>query len=396
MKKWNKIVSLLLTATATFSLFGCSLKGLTEEQKAQLKKIEQIKNNIGKLTPTLVNDFELPKDFYVLQGADQSGVYVGKERAHSGKQSAKIWMQSEDNPWSGNAAFIMPLKTGWRGDLSDVSLVKSISFWVYNEQDEERTVTCKMELPNGASVKFSEDVPGKVWTQIVYDLKREQIPSPRCENIIFSFEGNTGHESIYYLDDVVFYKSTQGVQQQTVALQQDEVLFFDNATQVRNIASHGGGGSSALVAAVEQSSFTATGRGSSMLITAPGGTEHWSKSQHWPAVQLYNVSYTPWKLYDMNDELCFDYYVPEEGGFRELWFHVYGSGIQIYNKPMTLTRGKWTTFSVTVKQICGGREKAGSFDAINQLAFCWGELDAPNETFQIYVDNIRMKVNKGE
>ena len=187
MKKWNKILSLLLTATATFSLFGCGSKDLTEEQKAQLEKIEQIKNNIGKLTPTLVNDFELPKDFYVLQGADQSGVYVGKERAHSGKQSAKIWMQSEDNPWSGNAAFIMPLKTGWRGDLSDVSLVKSISFWVYNEQDEERTVTCKMELPNGASVKFSEDVPGKVWTQIVYDLKREQIPSPRCENIIFSF-----------------------------------------------------------------------------------------------------------------------------------------------------------------------------------------------------------------
>jgi hypothetical protein len=54
------------------------------------------------------------------------------------------------------------------------------------------------------------------------------------------------------------------------------------------------------------------------------------------------------------------------------------------------------TFSVTVKQICGGRQKDSSFDAINQLAFCWGELDAPGETFQIYIDNIRMKVNKGE
>jgi hypothetical protein len=61
-----------------------------------------------------------------------------------------------------------------------------------------------------------------------------------------------------------------------------------------------------------------------------------------------------------------------------------------------LKRGKWITYSVTVKQVCGSREKSGSFDGINQLAFCWGELDAPGETFQIYIDNIRMKVNKGE
>ncbi len=389
------LLGLLLATTTVFSIVACD-SNLTEEQKEQLEKIQQIKENIGKLTPVLVNDFELPKDFYVLQGADQSGVYVGKERAHSGKQSAKIWMQEEDNPWSGNAAFIMPLKTGWRGDLSDVSLVKSISFWVYNEQEEERTVTCKMELPNGASVKFSEDVPGEEWTQIFYDLKREQIPSPRCETMIFSFEGKTGEESVYYLDDIMFYKSTQGVQQQAVSLQPNEVLFFDNATQVRNIASHGGGGSSALVAAVEQSSFTSTGRGSSMLISAPGGTEHYSTSRHWPAVQLYNVSYTPWKEYDMNDELCFDYYVPEVGGFKEIWFHVYGAGIQIYNKPVRLVKGKWTTYSIKVKDICGGRTKESSFDRVNQLAFCWGELNAPGETFQIYVDNIRMKVNKGE
>lgn len=394
MKKLHKILGLLLAAATVVSLSGCH--SLTDEQKEQLEKIEQIKESIGKLTPTLVNDFEQPKDFYVLQGSDQSGVYVGKEMAHSGKQSAKVWIQEEDNPWSGNSAFIMPLKTGWRGDLSDISLVKSIGFWVYNAQDEPRTVTCKMELPSGASVKFSEEVQGQVWTQIFYDLKREQIPSPRCENIIFSFQGNIGHESVYFIDDIVFYKSTQGVQQQAVSLEQDEVLFFDNATQVRNIASHGGGGGSSLVASVEQSSFTPTGRGSSMLITAPGGTEHWSVSQHWPAVQLYNVSYTPWALYDMNDELCFDYFVPEEGGFNELWFHVYASNIQIYNKPMTLRKGEWMTFSITVKSICGVREKSSSFDTINQLAFCWGELNAPGESFQIYVDNIRMKVNKGE
>ena len=395
MKKLRAIFGLLLTVTTLFSVAACGSE-LTAQEQAQIEKIQKIKDSIGKLTPTVINDFEQPKDFYVLQGADQSGVYVGKEMAHSGKQSAKVWIQKDDNPWSGNSAFLMPLKTGWRGDLSDVSLVKSISFWVYNAQDEERTVTCKMELPNGASVKFDEDVPGKVWTQIFYDLKREQIPSPRCETMIFSFEGKAGQESVFYLDDVVFYKSTQGVQQQKVTLQQDEVLFFDNATQVRNIASHGGGGGSTLVASVEQSSFTASGRGSSMLITAPGGTVHWSTSQHWPAVQLYNVSYTPWKLYDMNDELCFDYYVPEEGGFKEIWFHVYSSGIKIYDKPVALTKGKWVTVSISVKQICGAREKASSFDAINQLAFCWGELNAPGETFQIYVDNIRMKVNKGE
>lgn len=396
MKKLRAILGLLLAATAVFSVSGCGGSNLTEEEKAQVEKIQQIKDSIGKLTPTLINDFEQPKDFYVLQGADQAGVYVGKEEAHSGKQSAKVWIQKEDNPWSGGSAFIMPLKTGWRGDFSDISLVKSISFWVYNAQEEPRAVTCKMELPSGASVKFSEDIPSKTWTQVVYDLKREQIPQPRCETIVFSFEGNVGYESTYYLDDVVFYKSTQGTQKESVTLQQDEVLFFDNATQVRNIAAHGGGGGSSLVASVEQSSFTATGRGSSMLITAPGGTEHWSKNQHWPAVQIYNVSYTPWALYDMNDELCFDFYVPEEDGFREIWFHVYGAGVQIYNKPVPLVKGRWVTVSIPVSQICGGRTKESSFDAINQLAFCWGELDAPGQSFQIYVDNIRMKVNKGE
>ena len=395
MKKLHAILGLLLAATTVFSVAGCQQQ-LTPEQQEQVEKIQQIKDSIGKLTPILVNDFEQPKDFYVLQGADQSGVYVGKEMAHSGKQSAKVWIHEEDNPWSGSSAFIMPLATGWRGDLSDISLVKSISFWVYNAQEDSRTVTCKMELPSGASVKFSEEVPGKVWTQIVYDLKREQIPSPRCKNIIFSFEGNAGHESVFYLDDLVFYKSTQGVQQQKVSLQPNEVLFFDNATQVRNIASHGGGGGSTLVASVDQSSFTPNGRGSSMLITAPGGTEYDSTKRHWPAVQLYNVSYTPWKYYDMNDELCFDYYVPEEGGFRELWFHVYAGGTQIYNKPVPLKRGQWVTYSIPVKSICGSRSKEASFDSTNQLAFCWGELNAPGETFQIYIDNIRMKVNKGE
>ena len=204
MKKLHKILGLLLAAATVVSLSGCH--SLTDEQKEQLEKIEQIKESIGKLTPTLVNDFEQPKDFYVLQGSDQSGVYVGKEMAHSGKQSAKVWIQEEDNPWSGNSAFIMPLKTGWRGDLSDISLVKSIGFWVYNAQDEPRTVTCKMELPSGASVKFSEEVQGQVWTQIFYDLKREQIPSPRCENIIFSFQGNIGHESVYFIEWIKFYR----------------------------------------------------------------------------------------------------------------------------------------------------------------------------------------------
>ena len=393
MKKLGKILSLLLAAASVFSVAGC--QSLTAEQKEQLKKIEQLKASIGKLTPTLINDFEQPKDFYVLQGADQSGVYVGKEMAHSGKQSAKVWIQEEDNPWSGNSAFIMPLTTGWRGDLSDVSLVKSISFWVYNAQEEPRTVTCKMELLYGASVKFSEEVPSKVWTQVAYDLKREQIPNPTCNNIVFSFEGNVGHESVFYLDDIEFYKSTQGVQQQAVTLEQDEVLFFDNATQVRNIASHGGGGGSMLVASVEQSTFTPTGRGSSMLISAPGGTEHHSKSQHWPAVQLYNVSYTPWKLYDMNDELCFDYYVPQENGFPELWFHIFtASEKKVYQ--LSLQKGKWVTYSLSVKTIVGGGQKSSSFDTINQLAFCWGELNAPGQTFQIYIDNIRMKVNQGE
>ena len=134
MKKWHKILSLLLTATAAFSIAGCQ-SDLTAAEQEQMAKIQKIKDSIGKLTPVLINDFELPKDFYVLQGADQSGVYVGKEMAHSGKQSAKVWIQEEDNPWSGSSAFIMPLKTGWRRDLSDVSLVKSIGFWVYNAQD---------------------------------------------------------------------------------------------------------------------------------------------------------------------------------------------------------------------------------------------------------------------
>ena len=395
MRKLRTFLGLLLAATTVFGVAGCRQE-LSAEEKAQIEKIQAIKDNIGKLSPILINDFEQPKDFYVLQGGDQSGVYVGKEMAHSGKQSAKVWSQPDDNPWSGNASFSMPLKTGWRGDFSDISLIKSISFWVYNAQDEERTVTCKMELPSGASVKFSEELPGNAWTQVFYDLKREQIPSPRCETMIFAFEGNLGHESIYYIDDIVFYKSTQGVQRENVTLQQDEVLFFDNATQVRNIASHGGGGGSALVASVEQSSFTPTGRGSSMLITAPGGTEHYNTSRHWPAVQLYNVSYTPWAYYDMNDELCFDYYIPEEGGFREIWFHVYAYGTQIYNKPVALKKGQWVTYSIPVKSICNGRNKESSFDGINQLAFCWGELNAPGETFQIYIDNIRMKVNKGE
>ena len=157
MKKLRKILSLLLATMATFSIAGCQ-SNLTEEEKAQIAKIQEIKDSIGKLMPTLVNDFEQPKDFYVLQGADQSGVYVGKEMAYSGTKSAKVWIQPEDNPWSGSSAFIMPLDTGWRGDMSDISLVKSISFWVYNAQDEERTVTCKMELPSGASVKFSEEI----------------------------------------------------------------------------------------------------------------------------------------------------------------------------------------------------------------------------------------------
>ena len=121
MKKLRKILSLLLATIATFSIAGCQ-SNLTEEEKAQIAKIQEIKDSIGKLMPTLVNDFEQPKDFYVLQGADQSGVYVGKEMAHSGTKSAKVWIQPEDNPWSGSSAFIMPLDTGWRGDMSDISL----------------------------------------------------------------------------------------------------------------------------------------------------------------------------------------------------------------------------------------------------------------------------------
>ncbi len=393
MKKFRSILCLLLATITTFSFVGCG-SDLTPEQKEQAERVQKIKESIGTLTPMLVNDFEIPKDFYVLQAGDASGVYVGKDVAHSGKQSAKIWMHEEDAPWSGNASFTLPLKTGWRGDLSDISLVKSVSFWVYNAQDEARKVNCNMNLPGGASARFSETVPSKVWTQVVYDLKREQIPNPRCESIAFSFEGKQGYESKFYLDDIEFFKSTKGVQKQPTVLEQDEVLSFDNSSQVRNVACDGGGGGSALVATVEQSSVTANGRGSSMLITAPGGTEHYSTSHHWPTVNLYNISYTPWSTYDLNDELCFDYYSPTEGGFKELWLHIYSSGVRIVNKVVPVKRGKWTTFSMTVKDICGGREKESSFDNINQLAFCWGELNAPGQSFQIYIDNIRLKVNK--
>ena len=398
-KNFKNIFACALTALMCFSAVACSSSGMTEEQSAAIALAKQ---SVGRLTPLSINDFETPSDMYSIYAEMNNSVFLETAQVYSGKQSLKIWKKKGQSS-NTSIGFVQELDMGDKGDFTDLTLTKMFGYWVYNDSDEALEVTCSLNFIDNMRANYSQLVEPKKWTHVVHEISREMLPSLSCNSINIAIPApSKAEERVCYIDNLTFYQSTKGANRVVIKRAEHEVYSFDWSKQISG-CSFWNGGASEITAKWDRSTFTKDGVGTSLHIVSTAGATNQGR---WPNLTLEpsTVYSFPWAYYDENDEFCFDYYVPEDTGFPLFWVNFITTDYNRFFHPMvpTGTRGQWLTYSITVKQILAWKNsssggapysKEATFDKIMHIRFDWQEYNEPDKSYEIYVDNIRMKVN---
>lgn len=396
-KSFKKIITLAITAIMCFSAVSCANSGMTDEQQ---QAIEQAKKSVGRLSPLSVNDFEGPSDLYSIYADMNNAVYVETDQTHSGNQSLKIWKKKGQYSHA-TIGFVQELDMRDKGSYTDLSLTKMIGYWFYNDSDSAIDVKCVLNFIDNMSATYTQTVEAKKWTHVIHEIRREMLPSLTCKSIAIRVPTPTRENEIAcYVDDLTFYQSSKGASRVVIKRAEHEIYSFDWSKQLSG-CSYYNGGATELTAKWEKSPFTKDGIGTSMHLVADAGS---TDQGRYPGLTLEppTVYGFPWAYYDGNDEFCFDYYVPEDTGFPSLWVNFITSDYNRFFHPgvPTAKRGEWLTYSITVDEILAWKSKGkepysqeATFDKIMQIRFDWQEKNDPGKTYEIYIDNIRMKVN---
>jgi hypothetical protein len=398
-KKFKNVIACVLTGLICFSAVACTSSGMTDEQTAA---IELAKQSVGRLTPLSINDFENPNDMHSIYADMNNSVFLETETAYSGKQSLKIWKKKGQFS-NTSIGFVQELDMRGKGDFTDLSLAKMLGYWVYNDSDEALEIKCSLGFIDNMRATYSQIVEPKRWTHVIHEIRREMLPGLTCNSINIAIPAPSKEEErVCYVDDLTFYQSTKGASRVVIKRAEHEVYSFDWSKQISG-CSFWNGGASEVTAKWDKSTFTKDGLGTSLHLVSTAGA---TSQGRWPALTLEpsTVYSFPWAYYDGNDEFCFDYYVPEDTGFPIFWVNFITTDYNRFFHPSVpiTARGEWLTYSITVDEILAWKNKGSggapysqeaTFDKIMQIRFDWQEYNEPEKSYELYIDNIRMKVN---
>lgn len=385
MKTFKRVLAWIVTAITTLSIASCSLYD---------EEFQKTKDSVGKLTPVVINGFETPTDFYGVHSDMFSGVVVEKANVYTGKQSLKFWKKKGGDSQNGFTSLIQELDIRDKGNYTNLSLIKMMSYRIYNAQDEAMEISCMLTFKGDMKLKYNATLAPKEWTFVRHDIRREMLPDLTCTMITINVPTpNIDQEYVYYFDDLTFYQSTQGADRNVIERAEHEVYSFDWSNQISGCYFwHGGLAENS--AEIEKSLFTKDGYGSSMYVKT---TLNETMNEVWPLIELdlATVYSFPWAYYDDNDVLALDYYIPEETGIDGLWLNLYTTqGIRFFHPQMEgLVRGEWATYRISVKDIRLEQSKESTFDRLGKISFGWYGKRGQKQTFDFYIDNIRMELN---
>lgn len=162
----------------------------------------------GGLYRVILNDYERPADFSPMQARRNMTVTVEKQTVHSGKQSARLICKKDYKSYA-EVSVAQPLNLDHRGNFSNFSTVKKISFWVYNAQDKEMDLTTLLKLADDGEYTKVTSVPPQEWYLVEIPIDSAKLSNPKgVRYMTFSFQPlNVTSDTVFYVDDLCLYRT---------------------------------------------------------------------------------------------------------------------------------------------------------------------------------------------
>lgn len=400
MKRIISLLIAIISLLSAFSLVGCA-------NESENKPTNPV---------VLLNSYESNSELYTMAANGVLGkISVNKEEEFltEGKQSAKISVMHD--PWQYRTPSILQsTNIEYRNEnYNDFGKVKHFIFDIYNAGTVAKTIGVQLVYTmsgdasrfyvNTGSVQQYYTLQPNTWTSVRFDVPREYLPTVKETSkdsiyygqninkviaINVSFDRPTDADDHYYIDNFRLYRSQSGFGTIDMALKEDEICSFDYLWQMETLTSFGTISPSLNLV----NNVISTETGTALKMTLPASETAGSCGFYLGQSLLKMVN---WKSYDDDDELCFDVYIPEVGGYDNLFIRLVGYGGWIVDDHYySLPKGEWITFRYSVARINGGINSYGDrvFANMNNVGF-YVSLQ-PSETESVmYFDNIRMERN---
>lgn len=356
----------------------------------------------------ILNDYENHKDLDTMALIGYLGkatLNSDKTYVTSGEKSLKLTVDHDTRLSGTPGIYQNTTLTVKKKDYSNFNYTSAFSLDVYNVQDVDTTLKIKLvyELIGYTYTLYKTEVEksftlkANQWTRVQYDVAREYIPikegSSYVKAIEFFFDRDTTKDTYYYIDQLTLYKTSIGFNAIDKTLSYgvpagdgtvvDEICSFDYEWQIKALEFEGTDPHHVSIS----KEFTADGRGSALRIDTVDSSS-WTS---FPSVKISSGIWgrLNWYVYDADDELVFDYYVPGDG-----WESVgisMSAGYRFYSHSQMLERNEWHEVRIKVGDILEYLEATTNYylGRMRHISISFGR-QMPGYSRTLYVDNLRM------
>ena len=227
----KKIICILLVLVTCFLIVGCEEAEEPKTSSSETSGTETSLETSGNIGPVshgeitswnppaavlgkdglyeiIVNDYERPTDFSVMQARRNMTVLVEKEIVHSGKMSAKMICKKEYQSYTA-VSMMQPMDVAHRTDFGNFKIVKKITFWIYNAQQQEMTLTTLLKFTDDKSYTVETELPSCEWYQVVIPIESSALPSTKnVKYLSFSYQPIIGIDTVFYIDDLCLHRTS--------------------------------------------------------------------------------------------------------------------------------------------------------------------------------------------
>lgn len=315
-RKIHGFVLCMLAFGLTISVFGCKKVDLTSE--------ETNTNAVSK-TKVLFHSFESVNELYSIDGGGRFGrVSLNKDTnfVTEGKSSVKLEVYGDYKAGTSKPQIAIKLNEDNEFAYSDFSRVKEISFDLFSENEEDKTIDISLtfadETSSTATTKTQEYVVSKGWNTIVYKVDgallsiSHDIKKLSSINILFE-KGldRTASPFLYYMDNMVLEQKIIEWEPLELVQKENELCSFDNEMQISLMGSNcvGPGLPYAPQLSYNQELlYCKNYSGTSLKVEMPAGN---MVNNSWPYVDFNMKLFEKYNLTEMaleGKELVFDIY----------------------------------------------------------------------------------------
>lgn len=337
MKMTKKLLTTLLAGLCIFAS-GCNN---TQPEAETPKNDAETAVNVNLTNPVItLNDFESHEELSMLRMGGYLGhVTVNKETEFvtKGQASAKVevvprlWYQTGTRV----ASLTQLMKINSKGlDYTDFAKALRVSVDVYNSQEREIDFGVQLVCNSSVSeaVQYFKLAP-KAWTKVEYDITPEFIQQTtindkingkykktQVQKVSFVFSEPADGTETYYLDNFRLYRSEDSVVPETIELKEHEICSFDEYWEFKKTLATCGD----MTHTPTLSWLKLAGQEDRGGILKFQMKPHTASGRVYPGMtfpkEIFGLKFgkedpkegqEDWWIYDDNDVMIFDLYIPE-------------------------------------------------------------------------------------